>query len=101
MKNKDVIFALSAGLTVASAIASFGLSLAIYSIKKDGVLVKLPVVGAVEVRFDEIGQSGVKLPSSAESVLAVLPALVVLSAIVSTTAAGFLLNDSNGGPTNG
>ena len=92
MKNKDIIVAVGVGLTLASSLASFGLALALYETKKRGVIVRLPPpIGNVEIRFDNVGTTGVVLPSSAQSVLAVLPAMVVLSGMVGTVAAAFLI----------
>lgn len=100
MAGKNTVLAISAGMTLASLISSIGAGLVVYTIKRDGVLVQLPGVGRVDVKFDGTKETGsaVILPPSATSIMSVLPAIVGIAAVIGAIAAGAILSKDGAAP---
>lgn len=72
MNTKTILTAASIGLTVASFASTVGAMLLVKTVKDDGIALKLPAIGTVEVDFQGKGPAGVILSPTAQSILGAL-----------------------------
>lgn len=99
MNTRTILTAASVGLTVASFASTVGAMLLVKTVKDDGVALKLPAIGTVDVDFKGKGPAAVILSPTSQSILSALPAFIAIAAVAATFGAAILLSadDRSGG----